>query len=305
MTRIRVAVCTLSQWAGDLDANQDRILKSIHQAQRKHCRYRLGPELEITGYGAARHYQDRATLCKHALECLADILQKTRSVPMLIDTGLPILFKGNLYNCRAYCLKGKLLLLRPKLYLAKGEEHFTRWPLSKVTRLESYPLPAYFHQTTVPFGVAIFQDEEGTRIGSEICEELFVPHSLHQMFGLQEVDFIANGSASHYETNKHAYRRSLLHTATKKHGMAYLYANLHGFDGGDHFFDGGSAIWSNGICVKEGDRFRFKDVEVLVADIDRDSLRKVRKDYGSLKIQAKNLDYRFPLLTLDGFSLSR
>ncbi len=46
-----VATCNLNQWALDFDGNVDRIKRSIEEARAAGARLRLGPELEIPGYG--------------------------------------------------------------------------------------------------------------------------------------------------------------------------------------------------------------------------------------------------------------
>lgn len=45
---VKVASFSLNQWALDFDGNLQRIRKSIQIAKAEGCKYRLGPELEIT-----------------------------------------------------------------------------------------------------------------------------------------------------------------------------------------------------------------------------------------------------------------
>ncbi len=73
MPRATIACCNLNQWALDFQGNLDRVRRSIEVAKQKvargcssclpgrqrapsnparqGARYRVGPELEITGYG--------------------------------------------------------------------------------------------------------------------------------------------------------------------------------------------------------------------------------------------------------------
>ena len=46
-----VATCNLNQWALDFGGNLGRIKQSINEARAAGARLRLGPELEIPGYG--------------------------------------------------------------------------------------------------------------------------------------------------------------------------------------------------------------------------------------------------------------
>lgn len=53
-----------------------------------------------------------------AMESLLGILEQSDLHGILIDVGLPIMHRGNRFNCRALCLDGQLLCLHPKMYLA-------------------------------------------------------------------------------------------------------------------------------------------------------------------------------------------
>ena len=45
---VKVATCSLNQWAMDFEGNMERILLSIHAAHDAGAKFRTGPELEIT-----------------------------------------------------------------------------------------------------------------------------------------------------------------------------------------------------------------------------------------------------------------
>jgi len=46
-----LATCSLNQWALDFDGNLARTLASCAAARARGATYRVGPELELTGYG--------------------------------------------------------------------------------------------------------------------------------------------------------------------------------------------------------------------------------------------------------------
>lgn len=54
-TYVKVATCNLNQFAMDFHGNLERIKMSIREAKRLGARYRLGPELETTGYSCEAH----------------------------------------------------------------------------------------------------------------------------------------------------------------------------------------------------------------------------------------------------------
>ena len=56
MPRLTVSTCSLNQWALDFDGNRDRIVRSIERAKAAGSTLRIGPELEIPGYGCYDHF---------------------------------------------------------------------------------------------------------------------------------------------------------------------------------------------------------------------------------------------------------
>ena len=247
-----VATCSLNQWVLDFEGNKRRILESVRIAKEKGCRYRLGPELEITGYSCEDHFYELDTM-KFAWKILGELLLEAPS-DILCDYSMPVLHNGVRYNCRVFCLNKKILLIRPKMWLAddgnyREERWFTPWSKDKISVLEDYVLGddlfAITGQRTVKFGVAIIEAVDAT-IASEVCEELFTPESPNIMWGLEGVDIISNGSGSHWQMGKRTYRHSLISGATSKNGGAYMYSNLLGCEGNRLVFDGNSMIYKNG-----------------------------------------------------------
>jgi len=92
-------------------------------------------------------------------ECLAEILASDLTNGILCDIGLPVEERGVRYNCRAFCLDGQILLIRPKLYLANdGNYRELRWfsAWKRLRQLDTLQLPECIKQVTgqetVPFG---------------------------------------------------------------------------------------------------------------------------------------------------------
>ena len=60
------------------------------------------------------------------------MLQNEECYGILVDVGMPVVHRGVRYNCRAFALDGRLLLLRPKRHLAddgnyREGRYFTTW----------------------------------------------------------------------------------------------------------------------------------------------------------------------------------
>ena len=140
-----LATVNLNQWALDWDGNLARTIESCRRAKALGARYRLGPELELSGYGCEDHFLEPDTL-HHGWQSLAALLASGATDGLLVDVGLAVLHAGVRYNCRAFLLDRAVLLLRPKTVLADdGNYREGRWFAAYTPppdgRLESTPLP--------------------------------------------------------------------------------------------------------------------------------------------------------------------
>ena len=287
---VTLATCNLNQWALDFTGNLRRILQSCEEAKAKKCVYRLGPELEICGYGCEDHFLEQDTFA-HCWESLAELIERGASDGLLCDFGMPVLFGGARYNCRVLVRDSQILLIRPKSSMAdsgnyRESRYFTAYHSD---HLETILLPRIFRekfgQSSAPFGTQYVQFQDGISIGCESCEELWTPRATHIDLALQGVEIIGNGSGSHHELRKLNQRLELIVSATRKCGGVYLYANQRGCDGGRLYFDGGALIACNGQVLAQGMQFGVDDVEVVTATIDLDDVRSYRASIPSFGIQ--------------------
>ncbi|KAF9005960.1 hypothetical protein BDQ17DRAFT_1352471 [Cyathus striatus] len=275
---ITLATCSLNQWALDFQGNYERIMKSIAIAKSRGATLRVGPELEIPGYGCQDHFLEGDTAL-HSWEVLAHILASDATIGIVCDIGMPITHKNVMYNCRVIVHDKKILLIRPKMWLANdGNYREMRWftPWQKHRQWEDYYLPriiqAVTNQKKVPFGDAVISTSD-TCFGVELCEELFTPASPHILMGLDGVEIFTNSSGSHHELRKLHTRVDLIKEATLKLGGIYLYANQQGCDGDRLYYDGCALIAVNGRVVAQGSQFSLNDVEVVSATVDIEDVR--------------------------------
>lgn len=278
---ITVATCNLNQWALDFEGNRDRIIGSIEIAKAQGAKLRVGPELEVCGYGCLDHFLEN-DVYDHSWDMYGEILSDGRTQGIVLDIGMPIIHKSIKYNCRVISYNGKILLIRPKLYLAndgnyREMRYFTPWNRPKY--YEEFQLPKRIAklsgQNKVIFGDCVIQTRE-TKLGFETCEELFTPQSPHIAMALDGVEIFTNSSGSHHELRKLDTRMKLITEATTKCGGVYLYANQKGCDGDRLYYDGCASIVLNGKMLAQGSQFSLKDIEVLTATIDLDDVRSYR-----------------------------
>jgi NAD+ synthase (glutamine-hydrolysing) len=77
---------SLNQWALDFEGNADRIIESIRKAKALGATLRVGPELEITGYGCLDHFLE-GDIFLHSWEMLARIIEDADCQDILVDIG--------------------------------------------------------------------------------------------------------------------------------------------------------------------------------------------------------------------------
>ncbi|KAF5302935.1 hypothetical protein FQA39_LY02115 [Lamprigera yunnana] len=302
-----IACATLNQWALDFEGNRERILESILEAKEMGARFRVGPELEVSGYSCEDHFYESDTFL-HSWEVLLDLLISPLCKDILVDVGMPVMHKNVSYNCRVLFLNKKIILIRPKIYLCENGNYresrwFTGW--KKLLQTEEHHLPRLIAtvtgQTVVPFGDAVISTRD-TCIGFEICEELWNPQSSHISMCLDGVEIICNGSGSYTELRKAYIVIDLVKSATMKCGGCYVFSNLRGCDGQRVYFNGASCISLNGEIINRAKQFSLKEVEVITSTIDLEDIRSYRNCIRSLSHLASSSP-SYPRITID-FSLT-
>eukprot|EP00775_Hariotina_reticulata_P006615 gene6615-6843_t len=244
-----LATCSLNQWAMDFEGNLRRIQDSIVAAKQAGATYRVGPELEVCGYGCEDHYYELDTV-QHSWEVLTELLRGNLTQDLLVDVGMPVIHRGQL------------------------ESHALPPELADLTG-----------QSSCPFGDGVLCLTDAL-LAAETCEELFTPQAPHINLALAGVEIISNGSGSHHQLRKLDTRLDLIRGATAKAGGVYVYANQQGCDGGRLYFDGCACVAVNGHLVAQGSQFSLKDVEVVTATVDLDEVVSFRAAISSLREQA-------------------
>ncbi|KAL8090616.1 hypothetical protein AgCh_039892 [Apium graveolens] len=207
---------------------------------------------------------------------------------------MPIIKGSERYNCQVLCLNRKIIMIRPKMWLANDGNYrelrwFTTWKHKE--QLVKFNLPAEISeaisQDSVPFGYGYMQFID-TAVAAEVCEELFSPMPPHTELALNGVEVFLNASGSHHQLRKLDLRLRAFIGATHTRGGVYMYSNHQGCDGGRLYYDGCACIVVNGDVVAQGSQFSLKDVEVEVAQIDLDAVASLRGSISSFQEQASS-----------------
>src|SRR6266436_1077805 len=221
---VRVAVATPRVRIGDPRHNADATLELMQQAARDKALLAVFPELGLSAYTCDDLFHQR-TLIDAAESALAQLLARTRELPLAALAGLPVAVDGLLYNCAALICRGRLVGVVPKTYLPNYREfyerrQFTPGEVSQRAEIELAGQRAAFGAGLI-FRCSEIQEFV---LHVEICEDLWVPVPPSSFAALAGATVIANLSASNITVGKHGYRRELASNQSARCIAAYLYS---------------------------------------------------------------------------------
>lgn len=271
---IRVAAATPKVRVADPKANREEIARLIKEAAGKGCGAVCFPELCLTGYTCGDLFKDRALMAGAERELKA-LLEETKDLDLLCAVGVPVPFRGALYNCAAVFHKGRLLCLHPKKNIPNYSEfyearHFTAGP-------EGWFPFDYAGQSTMLGEIVIdCENVEGLTFGVEICEDLWGAEPPSAKLAQAEATVILNLSCSDETIGKAEYRRDLVKMWSGHILSAYVYADAgFGESTTDMVFAGHNIIAENGSVLSESQL--FGPGGLTVADIDLERLIQERR----------------------------
>ena len=272
---VKVAAVTPKIRVADTGYNAKVICQSVKEAAEAGAKVIVLPELCITGYTCGDLFLQEKLL-REAKEELLHIAAFTTDVDTIVFVGLPLAYKGKLYNVAAALNHGKILGIVPKTYLPNYNEfyearHFTRG-------MEEVADVRLTEELTVPMGTRqLFTCLELPElvIAAELCEDLWTmnPPSIgHAMHG---ATLIVNLSASDETTGKPAYRRELVKGQSARLLCGYIYASAgDGESTQDVVYSGHNLIAENGRLLAESELF---DAQTISTEIDVSRLASERR----------------------------
>ena len=269
---VRVAVATPRVRIGDPRHNADATLELMQQAARDKALLAVFPELGLSAYTCDDLFHQR-TLIDAAENALAQLLARTRNLPLAALVGLPVAVDGRLYNCAALVCRGRLVGVVPKTYLPNYREfyearQFTPGDSSPRTAIALAGQDAAFG-TNLLFRLA---EMPAFVLHVEICEDLWVPAPPSSFAALAGASVIGNLSASNIIIGKEGYRHQLAANQSARCLAAYLYSAAGiGESTTDLAWDGHAIIYENGTLLAESQRFAAAP-QLALADVDLDRL---------------------------------
>ena len=120
---IKVAAGTPDVQVADCEFNAAEIIKMVREMEAEGARVMVFPELCITAYTCGDLFWQE-NLLEEAKVQLMRIAEETADVDAIIFVGLPLEYKGKLYNVAAGLNHGEILGFVPKTYLPNYNEFY-------------------------------------------------------------------------------------------------------------------------------------------------------------------------------------
>ena len=253
---IRTAAAVPSIRLADPAYNAEEICRLIDKAIEEEVSLIVFPELTLTGSTCGDLFTNSALL-KGAEEGLDRIMGHMQKRYMEEDKGitaiigLPKCSEGKLYNCAAVLGNGYLEGFIPKLNVA-----------APFTSGKDFPRTVF--------------ELNGTSFGVEIGDDVRCPLPPSANLALAGATIIANPAATGEVLYTDLYRKDLLRQHSSRTHTAYIHASAGlGESSTDHVFSGAAAIWENGECIAENERYQTES-SMTIADVDFERLSAMR-----------------------------
>ena len=120
---IKVAAGTPNVQVADCEFNAAEIIKMVREMEAEGAKVMVFPELCITAYTCGDLFWQE-NLLEEAKVQLVRIAEETADVDAIIFVGLPLEYKGKLYNVAAGLNHGEILGFVPKTYLPNYNEFY-------------------------------------------------------------------------------------------------------------------------------------------------------------------------------------
>lgn len=290
---LRIGVVSPELRIANVDFNVYTILEECKKIEKEKAEIVVFPELSLTGYTCGDLFYQKELQSK-SIEGLRQIKEFSQGRPYAIIVGVPLAFRGRIFNCAAVVCDGEIAGIVPKTFLANSSEYYEkRWFASGL--IADFDAIDLFGES-IPFGsglIFVSKLHSSLTFGIEICQDLWsiMPPSFDLCLGGAKV--IINLSASDDYVGKFDYRRTLVATQSARGNCAYVYADSGSWESStDLVFSGHSLIAENGRILAESKRFELEGTS-LVADIDLELLASERQKNDSFRDIVPQKKFRF------------
>ena len=257
---IKVAACTPNVRVADCEYNAEEIIRMAQDAGTHGAKVIVMPELCITSYTCGDLFWQELLL-EEAKKQLLHIAEETAKLDAVLFVGLPLEYKGKLYNTAAGICRGEILGFVPKIHLPNYNEFYEARYFTSGAEVDGFVLlkNGSGEEMEVPISSNLLftcTAMPDLKIAAEICEDLWVPNPPSVAHAYHGATLIVNLSASDEVVGKDSYRRSLVSSQSARLLCGYLYATAgEGESTQDVVYGGHNLIAENGPILAESRRF--------------------------------------------------
>ena len=259
----------------NVTANEKAITAAICDSAQKGVKILVLPELCLTAYTCADMFS-QDILIKSAEKSLENIRLSTQGKDILVFVGAPLRSKDRLYNCAVAISDGKILGVVPKSHLPNYSEFYELRNFSASNGTED---EISIQGSVYPFGNDLLfrcTSVKNLIVGTEICEDLWVPATPSETLCKMGATVICNLSASDEVLSKDDYRRTLCVSKSASLMCAYLYTDAAESESTtDVIFSAHNIIAENGTVLAQSLPFEQKNGDIIT-EIDVDKLASMR-----------------------------
>ncbi len=298
----RVAAAVPKVRLADISHNKESICRMISLAEDEGVSLVVFPELSVTGCSCQDLFGQELIL-SGAEEAVAGIIAFTRGKSTTVVVGVPVRFRGRLYDCAAVIRNGGIKGIVPKICIPTcSETDEGRWFASGSDFL-SGRVEAYGR--FVDDGKNFFRDGFSsvirycgvkcnispnllfsigrTTFGIEICDDFRTPVPQSSFLASAGAQVIVNLTASNEYASKHSKRREMIAGLSERLVCGYVHCSAgYGESTTDTVFGGSSMICEDGEILAENKRFLMED-SLTVADLDIEKLNVLRQRKNSFR----------------------
>ena len=279
---IRIACAVPPVKVGDVQKNARDICACIEKADAQNADLIVFPEMSLTGYTCQDLFHQEL-LHQGVKAGMKEIAACSKNHPGLtIVVGLPVQVGMQMFNCAAVVVNGSVTLTAKRYIPNYNEFYEKRWFNSGADLPEAgIRIPGSelgLEQEELLLGNnLVFTIGDGTRVGVEICEDLWTPLPPSTLLALGGAEVIVNLSASNETIGKRAYRRELVKHQSAALNCVYAYCSAGSTESTqDLIFSGQSILAENGTVLSES-REPIATDYLLIADCDLGRIRADRR----------------------------
>ena len=278
---VRVACAVPAVAVGDPVENARRHCEMLEKADAEKVDVCVFPELSLSGY-TCQDLFFQETLWEGCLSGLKALLRCSKAHPAVtVLAGMPVWTEHRIFNCAAVLSGGRLHGLVAKTYIPNYNEFYEKRWFSSGEELHGQSVTLRLpggEPLTVPLhSKALFVLADGTKLGVEICEDLWTPIPPSSELALSGAELLVNLSASNETIGKRAYRRELVKHQSAAASCVYAYTSAGaGESTQDLIFSGQCLIAQNGILLGETEE-PIVTQTMLIRDCDLGQIRADRR----------------------------